>query len=243
MADTWRVLEDPAGPASPPAAPAGDDQALTPARPAWMLLALGTVVAVGAAAWLMFSGPAGSAVAVSAVHGAIAAETSEPGASAAAAWVEPQRVVVEINGAVRRPGIYRVAPGSRVGDAIAAAGGYGGRVDAIAAQALNLAAKIEDGQQIHVPARGEASAGHGSAPGAAPGAAASASTHHPAGPINVNTASASELDSLPGIGPATAAKILAARSVKPFASVDELRDRKVVGPATLEKIRDLVVAP
>jgi competence protein ComEA len=208
-----------------------------------VLLAAGTVVALVAAAWLLFSGPSGSAVAVNAAHGAVAVESAgasfAPHPSFAVPSIDAERVVVEVNGAVRRPGIYRLPPASRVGDAISAAGGYGGRVDAIAAQSLNLAAKVEDGQQIHVPARGElAAAGSPVAPGAASGVSA----HQPAGPINVNTASASELDTLPGVGPATAAKIISARAEKPFASVDELRDRKVHGAATLEKIRDLVVA-
>jgi competence protein ComEA len=196
-----------------------------------------------AAAWLMFSGPSGSAVAVNAAHGVATASSHAasfaPPSSGAIPATDAERVVVEVNGAVRRPGIYRLSPASRVGDAISAAGGYGGRVDAIAAQSLNLAAKIEDGQQIHVPARGEAAAA-GTA--LAPGAASGVSAHRPAGAINVNTASAAELDTLPGVGPATAAKIISARAEKPFASVDELRDRKVIGAATLEKIRDLVVA-
>jgi competence protein ComEA len=210
-----------------------------------MLLAAGTAVVVVAAAWLMFSGPSGSAVAVNAAHGAVSAssigESLAPPPSGVVPSIAPERVVVEVNGAVRRPGIYRLPPASRVGDAISAAGGYGGRVDAFAAQSLNLAAKVEDGQQIHVPARGEAAAA-ASAAGTAPGAASGVSAHQPAGRINVNTASASELDTLPGIGPATAAKIISARAEKPFGTVEELRDRKVVGAATLEKIRDLVVA-
>ncbi|OGO57590.1 MAG: hypothetical protein A2V85_10465 [Chloroflexi bacterium RBG_16_72_14] len=142
-------------------------------------------------------------------------------------------LVVEVGGAVARPGVYRLPPGSRVGDAIVAAGGFGARVDAGAAdRQLNLAAGLHDGDEVHVPTRGEAAAtGGGDGGGGVAG-----------GLIDVNSASAEQLDTLPGIGPATAAKIIAAREEQRFASVDDLRARKVVGEATLEKIRDLVTA-
>ena len=88
---------------------------------------------------------------------------------------------------------------------------------------------MTDGQKIHVPARGEVEslpAGATSTPG---GVAA--------GPIDINHASESELESLPGIGPVTAAKIIAAR---PFATIDELDTRNIVGPSTMDQIRDLI---
>lgn len=144
----------------------------------------------------------------------------------------PGVVVVDVGGAVRSPGVYRLPAGSRVGDAIAAAGGYGARVDAeLADRQLNLAAVVHDGDEIHVPARGE-----DTAPTAADGGSGSTAGR----PIDLNRASADQLDTLPGIGPVTAAKIIAARELAPFASVDDLATRKVVGPATLEKIRGLV---
>jgi competence protein ComEA len=141
-------------------------------------------------------------------------------------------LVVEVGGAVLRPGVYRLPSGSRVADAVAAAGGYGPRVDAEAAdQALNLAAPLVDGEQVHVPRRGESSqaGGGGAGAGSSPAAAG--------GLVDLNHASAEALDALPGIGPATVAKIMAAR---PFASVDDLETRKVLGAATLAKIRALV---
>jgi competence protein ComEA len=153
------------------------------------------------------------------------------------------RLVVEVAGAVRRPGVYALPDGARVGDAIEAAGGFAASVDVIAAdRALNLAAPVRDGDEIRVPARGEGGPpagvdGPGAAAGdGAPGGAGSG------GLVDLNRATASELDTLPGVGPATAAKIIAAREEQPFAAVDDLLARKVVGPATFEKLRALVTA-
>lgn len=188
--------------------------------------ALVGVVAIGA---FLLAGQTDPSVAVDGAGGIEASfglTGTGPGASDGEA-----ALVVEVGGAVGRPGVYRLPPGSRVGDAIAAAGGFGPRVDAAAAdRQLNLAAVLRDGDEVHVPGRDEVTAGPGGPAGFAAGG----------GLVDVNAASAEQLDTLPGIGPATAAKIIAARDERRFASVDDLRARKIVGEATLEKIRDLV---
>jgi competence protein ComEA len=155
-----------------------------------------------------------------------------PGADAATP------LVVEIVGAVDHPGVYRLASGARVGDLVAAAGGYGPRVDTDrAGRELNLAAPLHDGDQIRVPSRGDALA---TAPSTTSGGAGSKPGAGPPTPIDLNHATAQELDTLPGIGPATAAKILASRDEQPFASVDDIRTRKLVGEKTFANLKDLV---
>ena len=162
--------------------------------------------------------------------GALAGSTIGPGGTG--------DLIVEVNGAVRHPGLYHLASGSRVGDAISAAGGYSGRIDATAAQSLNLAARLTDGQQMHAPSRDERVA-----PLATPAGQASSTTNSGgstttrSGPVNVNTATAAELEALPAIGPATAAKIIAAREEKRFGSVRELKDRKIVEPQRSRRSR------
>jgi len=144
-------------------------------------------------------------------------------------------LVVDVGGAVARPGVYRLPEGSRVADAIEAAGGYGGAVDvALVDRQLNLAAVVRDGEKVRVPARGEAVIAGGDGGNGSDGAGADA------GPVDLNRASAEVLDTLPGVGPATVAKIMAAREERPFAAVDDLLARKVVGAATMEKLRALV---
>lgn len=154
----------------------------------------------------------------------------------------PEELIVDVQGAVVDRGLHRLPAGSRVGDAIAAAGGYSGQVDIrAAAERLNLAERLTDGAKIHVPARGDGAAA--AAPtGDAPDAGGPAASVPPVegGLIEINTATEAQLDTLPGIGPVTAGKIMAAREEAPFTSVDELLGRGVVGPATFEKIRQLV---
>jgi competence protein ComEA len=143
-------------------------------------------------------------------------------------------IVVDVEGAVIEPGLHALPPDSRVGDAIAAAGGYGPVVDIVAAgRQLNLAQKLTDGMQLWVPALDDDPA-TAPAPSPAPAGAAVGDV------VDINHASADELDTLPGVGPVTAAKIIAAREEAPFASIDELQARGIVGAATFEKLKDLV---
>jgi competence protein ComEA len=159
-----------------------------------------------------------------------------PGATTAAdATTGATDVVVDVEGAVDRAGLLRLPQGSRIGDAVAAAGGYSAQVDIDAATAtLNLAEILIDGQQIHVPLRGEVAAATPTAAGTSGGPTTGG------GLIDVNSATPEQLDTLPGIGPVTAAKIVTARQETPFAAIDDLASRGVVGPSTLEKIRSLI---
>ncbi|MDQ3128264.1 MAG: helix-hairpin-helix domain-containing protein [Chloroflexota bacterium] len=204
----------------------------------WVAAALGlATVLIGAAGLLVVSGGQGS-VAVDGVgvtsNGDASANPTVPGASGEVGG----ELVVDVQGAVLRPGVVRLPAGARVADAIAAAGGYGPRVAVErVGQALNLAAALRDGDQVVVPSRDDPTI----ADTASPAVGGSGSSSGGSGPVDLNRATASELDALPGIGPVTAAKIIAARDEQPFASLDDLRTRKVLGAATLEKIKDLVV--
>ena len=143
----------------------------------------------------------------------------------------PSLLVVDVAGAVRQPGLYRLPKGSRIADAVAKAGGATGKA---AVDGVNLAAPLADGEQVVVPAR-VAGAAAGAAPTGAPGAAAS-------GPVSLSTATAEQLDALPGIGPVTAQKIVDYRTAHgAFGSVDELDAISGIGPARLDQLRGLVV--
>jgi competence protein ComEA len=185
---------------------------------------------------LLLIAAAGLAIAALTVAVLVASQTGgpvevEPAAATGTQLVTQSQatVVVEVAGAVVHPGVYTLPVGARVADAIAAAGGYSTDVDPRQAEAqLNLAAKLIDAQLIHVPRRGEA------------GASAGPSVGGTTGLINLNTATAEELDTLPGVGPVTAQKIIAAREQQPFKAVDDLLTRKIVSASTLAKLRPLV---
>jgi competence protein ComEA len=213
--EPWRALE---------ALDEGSDEAAPPSgrpSPLRLVLAATAILVLGSLALVAFveMRPSGQV-------DLVGVESTGSGAVGSQATV-----VVQVAGAVVRPGVYALPAGSRVGDAIQAAGGYSTDVDPRAAETkLNLAARLQDAQLILVPRRGDAAGGSSGAGGSAA----------PGGLLNLNTASAAELDTLPGIGPATAAKIIASREERPFAAVDDLVARKLVTASTLAKFRDRV---
>jgi competence protein ComEA len=143
------------------------------------------------------------------------------------------RVVVHVVGAVRRPGLYRLAHGARIADAVRRAGGATRRADL---SLVNLAAQVSDGTQVVVPVRAAVAAAGAGESGAAGGGGGGTG-----GPVHLNSATVDDLDALPGIGPVTAQKIIDYRQQHgAFSSVDDLDAIPGIGPARLEQLRDLV---
>lgn len=207
------------------------------------LIVVIVVCVAGAALWYVRSLP--RPIAVAEVPGAPAPSVAAAPAGSAAPFasgvaggsvaptpaVPAVPVIVDVTGRVRRPGVYEFPAGSRVIDAIERAGGP--TTNAVLS-ALNLAALLADGQQILVPGPRDVVAAPGAmglpAPSGVPGA--------PGSLINVNTADATALEALPGVGEVTAAAIVQHRTEHgPFATVDQLEDVSGIGPATLEEIR------
>jgi competence protein ComEA len=142
--------------------------------------------------------------------------------------VAARLLVVDVVGAVRRPGLVRLREGSRVADAIAHAGGLARGAER---GGVNFAAPVSDGQQVLVPQRGAVAVGAGA------GSATPSS-----GPVSLSSATAAQLDALPGVGPVTAEKIVAYRQQHgAFRSVDELDAISGIGPSRIADLRGLVV--
>ena len=138
------------------------------------------------------------------------------------------QVAVHVAGRVRHPGLVRLPAGSRVQDAIAAAGGATSGADL---DAVNLARKLIDGEQVRVPGPGDP---------APPPPDAAAGPATPSAPLDLNTATVEQLDTLPGVGEVTAGRIVAYRSAHPFTSVDELLEVPGIGQRRFEQLKDLV---
>ena len=162
--------------------------------------------------------------------GAAAPSVTPVRAAAPARPAAAKLLVIDVAGAVRRPGLYRLREGSRINDAIAAAGGATAKAQLAA---VNLAAPIADGEQIVVPGSGA-----GAPAAASPPAAGSA----PSAPLDLNSATLEQLEALPGIGPVTAQKILDYRQAHgPFHAVAELEGVPGIGPAHMSQLKGLVI--
>lgn len=149
-------------------------------------------------------------------------------------------IAVHVIGAVPRPGLYEFAEGARVQDAIDAAGGLLATANP---NDLNLAALLEDGQQLDVPfGKGQASEAGTNTFELPSGPSDTSSSGSPESElVNINTASLEELDSLPGIGPTTAQKIIDYREANgPFSVIEDIQNVSGIGPATFENIKDLI---
>jgi competence protein ComEA len=223
-------------------------------RPVAAVAAAVVAAGVGVVAWLNAQGsgeavelgPRGSRPAASPVStSASPAEAGDPAsagvASVAAPSPSPPGVVVDVEGRVHRPGLQRLPPGSRVADAVRAAGGTtsGARLTG-----LNLARLLADGEQVVVPGPGDPATVPGAGSGVGAGGTASGGAGLSAtasGPLDLNAATQAGLDELPGIGPVLAERIVVWRTQHGrFTSVDELAEVPGIGPKALERLRPLV---
>lgn len=144
-------------------------------------------------------------------------------------------VTIDVEGAVVKPGVYHVATTGRIADALIAAGGLSSEADRQwVAQHINLASKLTDGEKIYIPRVGESSTIQ-----AVAGASDSTVSNDNGQVIDINSASLESLDSLPGVGQVTAQKIISGR---PYTSIQDLQEEKIVGQKEFEKIQDLIVA-
>jgi len=195
----------------------------------------GALVLAAAAAWMFLSPALGEASpAESADPFAMPSLAANPPASSGAT----SSIIVDVQGGVAEPGIRELPAGSRVADAIAAAGGYAVDADLEAAAGqLNLAQPLVDGGQVRVPRIGDGVVAATPASTAGTGDADAR-----AGMVNLNTATPEELEALPGIGPVTVQKIVAARQEAPFASLEDAVQRGVIHRGQLEDLQGLATA-
>ncbi len=184
------------------------------------------LVVLGAAVWHLTNAAAGPSFEMERAE-AMQEEQAEPAA----------QVAVYVSGQVAAPGLYYLDEGARVADAVAKAGGF---AEGAVQDALNLARVLVDGEQVDVPSKAEMEAAAGAA-GSAAQAAAGAGGQAASGRVNINTADAAALQSLDGIGEATAAKIIADRQANgPFKTVDDLKRVAGIGDKKLAALRDAI---
>jgi competence protein ComEA len=180
----------------------------------------------------------GGVLEVAAKPKADAAESSAASQAVRGAAGATGTVFVHVVGAVHHPGLYELAAGSRVADAVSAAGGLAA---AGAQEGVNLACVIKDGEQVVIPTREELKRGGSRAQVGAASSAAGAPLGAGGAAVNINTADAAALDTLPGVGPSTAAKIVADREANgPFATPDDLGRVPGIGPKKLEQLKPAI---
>jgi len=206
-------------------------------RPQLVVYAAAAVAILLLGARYLSSGAGGTSGAVTAARsgaGRAAPKTSSVRVEAPGGGI----AVVQVAGEVRRPGVYRLRADRRVDDAVRQAGGATAKADL---GGVNLAAKVNDGQQIIVPAAGAAGAAGAAAPAGAAGGTATGGPAAPGQPLNLNTATAEQLDQLDGVGPATAQRIVAYRQAHGgFRSVSELDQVPGIGEKKLAALKDRV---
>jgi competence protein ComEA len=236
-----------------------DDLAADPPSPGRVALALVVVAVVALVGWRVLAPPPAppelelplaepAAQGVAAADAPVGASDGQPTAVPTGAQggggseggpgstAVSTEVVVHVVGAVAAPGVQRLPTGSRVIDAVDAAGGAAPDADL---SRVNLAAVLADGQQVVVLRPGEAPPAAAGAGPSGPGAADGAAGDGDGALVDINRASAAELEELPGVGPATAEAIIAHRDQNgPFASVDDLLDVRGIGEVKLEQLRD-----
>jgi competence protein ComEA len=247
LAPDWRTLgggsstSPTTGTAPAPQPAAHRTIIITPRVLTWLIGGLLAAALTGGAAFLALVPATGSVVIDAGTSDAgamaISPDATGPVSAPVRAVLPSLDLVVDVEGAVAHPGLVHVPTGGRVGDALTRAGGFAANADLTrTATDLNLAQPVTDGLKVVVPAIGQASVHNAPADPGATGAGTTATS----GPLDLNRATEAELDTLPGVGPATIAKIVAARQSAPFSSTEDLRTRRVVGDAAFEKLKGLV---
>lgn len=193
----------------------------------------GALALAAAAAFVLLAPTEGQGATAGAPAVLLAPSSAAPPSSPSGAAT----IVVDVTGAVAEPGIRELPAGSRIADALEAAGGFATDADLGASSELNLAQPLVDGQQVRVPRIGD-----GLVAGGPPSEPSGDGTGSSGGLIDVNSATPEELEALPGIGTVTVQKIVAARQERPFSSLQDMVDRGVIHRGQLEDITGLATA-